>query len=218
MRYCEAHDLNPFAHEVYLVKYKSKNGPAKASIQLGIAGLTKRADQNPDFDGFESGVIVELNGEHKDIVGSLIPKVSTLIGGWAKVYRKGRRIPTTARVALAEYNQKRNVWNDKPATMIEKVAIMQALRRTFPDKPPPLDVEVTVDEPQIDPAAEWEPEVQDAIEGVETPPLVDMETGEVLDDPAAALGIGEPESVPEDEPEPAKPEGAFGTRPSPATA
>ena len=83
---------------------------------------------------------------------------------------------------------------------------MQALRRTFPDKPPPLDVEVTVDEPHGDPAAEWEPEANEAIEGVETPLLVDMKTGEVLEDPAAALGIGEPDPVPE----PPKPEGPFG--------
>lgn len=33
---------------------------------------------------------------------------------------------------MAEYNKKQSLWNEKPSTMIRKVALVQALREAFP--------------------------------------------------------------------------------------
>ena len=35
-------------------------------------------------------------------------------------------------MSLAEYDQKRSLWLSKPATMIRKVALVQALREAYP--------------------------------------------------------------------------------------
>ena len=54
------------------------------------------------------------------------------MGGWCVVHRKGA--PDLKRVvALSEYNKNQSLWKTMPATMIEKVAIGQAVRRAFPE-------------------------------------------------------------------------------------
>ena len=55
-----------------------------------------------------------------------------LVGGWAEVYDKGRSHPSRAEVSLDEYDQHRSLWLSKPATMIRKVALVQALREAYP--------------------------------------------------------------------------------------
>jgi cell division protein FtsN len=67
----------------------------------------------------------------------------TLVGGWAEVFRKDREIPTRMEVSMFEYEGKKynwktksyevsSMWKKKPATMISKVAKVQALREAFP--------------------------------------------------------------------------------------
>ena len=59
------------------------------------------------------------------------------MGGWAKVYRKDWEFPTYVSVSLSEAIQTKkdgeanSNWKNKPATMIEKVAVVRALRETF---------------------------------------------------------------------------------------
>ena len=48
------------------------------------------------------------------------------------MYRKDRSKPFVAKVNLSEYDKKQSSWNDKKATMIAKVAKVQALREAFP--------------------------------------------------------------------------------------
>lgn len=48
-------NLNPFTKEVYFIKYG--NNPAQ--IVVSKDAFMKRAEQNPNYDGFESGVIYE---------------------------------------------------------------------------------------------------------------------------------------------------------------
>ena len=50
----------------------------------------------------------------------------------ARVHRRNLDVPFEKTVSLKEYNTGRSVWRDKPATMIEKVAIVQGLRESFP--------------------------------------------------------------------------------------
>ena len=48
-------NLNPFTKEVYFIKYG--NNPAQ--IVVSKDAFMKRAEQNANYDGFESGVIYE---------------------------------------------------------------------------------------------------------------------------------------------------------------
>ena len=48
------------------------------------------------------------------------------------MYRKDRLKPIVTKVNIEEYDKKQSSWNDKRATMIAKVAKVQALREAFP--------------------------------------------------------------------------------------
>lgn len=128
---CRASRLNPFLNEAYLVKY----GERPASIIVSKDALVKRADRMDSYDGMQHGVTVLTNdGQIVDREGQAYYREigEKLIGAWCKVYRKDRKIPVTAKVSLAEFNQKRAQWNTMPAIMIDKVAQTTALRQAFP--------------------------------------------------------------------------------------
>ena len=132
LRFCQAQGLNPFVNDAYLIKYDPK---AKASIVIGIQALLKRAESNPKYSGYQAGVVVLRDGEPVELQGSLVYRDSdTLIGGWAEVRRKDWDIPLKVTVSLKEYNKRQAQWNERPATMIEKVALGQGLRRVFPQE------------------------------------------------------------------------------------
>lgn len=121
-------NLNPFTKEVYFIKY----GNQPAQIVVSKDAFMKRAEQNPNYDGFESGVIYEdETGELKNKKGIILPKGARLIGGWCEVYRKDRTRPVYREVELSAYNTGKNWWQKAPGQMIEKVAIVAAVRDTF---------------------------------------------------------------------------------------
>ena len=66
-----------------------------------------------------------------------MPSNYDLVGGWARVYVKGRSYPSYTSVNLEEAIQRKkdgtpnSNWSTKPATMIEKVAKVRALREAF---------------------------------------------------------------------------------------
>ncbi len=134
---CKFQHLNPFLHEAYLIKY----GSSPATIVTGKDVFLKRARKQKDFNGIESGVIV-YNNRAENIIereGTFFDKEGeTLLGGWAKVYVKGMGVPFYASVSLDEYIGKKSngeangQWSSKPATMIRKVALSQALREAYP--------------------------------------------------------------------------------------
>lgn len=133
---CKARGLNPFLKEAYCIKY----GKNPAQIVVGKDAVLKRAIKNPNYDGMESGVIVQ-NKETSEIIerkGTFyLRNEETLVGGWAKVYRKDWQHPTYCSVAFDEVAQKKSDgslnanWSGKGATMVEKVAKVRALRETF---------------------------------------------------------------------------------------
>lgn len=131
LQLCKYQQLNPFLKEVYLIKFKG----FPASMVVGKETFTKRADGHPGFDGFEAGIVL-ASGKNKE--GSCVFKDEELVGGWASVSRKDRRLPFYAEVSLKEYEQHtkdgklNKQWASKPATMIRKVALVQALREAFP--------------------------------------------------------------------------------------
>jgi hypothetical protein len=51
--------------------------------------------------------------------------------GWCRVYRKDMSHPFEVEVYASEYSTGKNLWRDKPRTMIQKVAEAHALRRAF---------------------------------------------------------------------------------------
>lgn len=126
---CQVNQLNPFLREAYLVKY----GSQPAQMITSKDAFMKRADRCQDYEGLESGVIaMNDDGVIKDFEGAFMPPKWTLIGGWAKVYRHGRR-PYVQRVSFSEYNKNQSTWKSMPMTMIRKVAEVQALREAFPN-------------------------------------------------------------------------------------
>ena len=126
---CKYNQLNPFLNEAYLVKY----GTAPASMIVSKEALMKRAEANPNYSGIKGGIIVQTeSGEIVERTGTFHMKNETLVGGWAKVFRKDREFPTEATVAFYEYDKGQSTWKEKPGTMISKVAKVQALREAFP--------------------------------------------------------------------------------------
>lgn len=133
---CKARKLNPFLKEAYCIKY----GKQPAQIVVGKDAVLKRAILNPNFDGIESGVIVQCieTGEVIERKGTFYIKAEEkLVGGWARVYRKNWTHPTYCSVSFDEVAQTKSDgslnsnWTGKGATMVEKVAKVRALRETF---------------------------------------------------------------------------------------
>lgn len=133
---CKVRKLNPFLKEAYCIKF----GSNPAQIVVGKDAVLKRAVLNPNFDGIESGVIVQTieTGEIIERKGTFyIKNEERLVGGWAKVYRKDWTHPTYCSVAFDEVAQRKSGgalnmnWSTKGGTMVEKVAKVRALRETF---------------------------------------------------------------------------------------
>ena len=133
---CKFSKLNPWAKEAYCIKY----GSEPATMVVGKEAFQKRAEANPAFDGSEAGIIV-MNEETREIIyriGTVKLPGETIIGGYAEVWRKDRSHSTRIEVSFDEYAGRKKdgslngQWSKKPATMIRKVALVQALRETFP--------------------------------------------------------------------------------------
>ena len=131
---CKARGLNPFLKEAYIIKY----GNSPAQIVVGKDAILKRAILHDQFDGREQGVIVLTEkGETMERKGTFYLGSETLVGGWAKVYRKNWKFPVYITVSFSEVAQTKRDgqlnqnWATKGATMIEKVALVRALREAF---------------------------------------------------------------------------------------
>lgn len=129
---CKYQGLNPFLREAYLIKYDDK---APASTVVGKDAFTRRAAQIPECKGWSAGVaVVTQKNEYQEREGTIVLPGEKLVGGWCSVGREGWQNPFKSTVNLSEYNTGKSMWAKMPATMIRKVAIVQALREAFPDK------------------------------------------------------------------------------------
>lgn len=127
-------NLNPFANEVYIVAYKNKGGGTEFSLIVSKEAFLKRAAQCKDYEGFEAGVVVlDADGVQVERKGSLVLPNDTIVGGWARVYRKNFKVPVEVYISMSEYDKGRSTWKAMPATMIRKTALVNALREAFPD-------------------------------------------------------------------------------------
>lgn len=136
MNLCKFNGLNPWLREAYLIKY----GNEPATIVAGKETFTKRAEGNERFNGYEAGIIL-YNENTEEVVyrkGSFKLPNETLVGGYAEVWRKDRDHSYRQEVSFDEYVGRKKdgtlnrQWLSKPATMIRKVALVQALREAFP--------------------------------------------------------------------------------------
>jgi len=133
---CKSQGLNPFIGDAYLIKYRDTD-PAKTVV--GKYTFVKRAEDHPQFDGMEAGIIVQNKTKVEHRAGSFLTKDDELIGGWARVHRKDHKYPFYNEVGMDEYLQKTKdgkpfrSWARMPATMIRKVALLQSLREAFPN-------------------------------------------------------------------------------------
>lgn len=135
MAKCQARGLNPLAGDAYMTAFRNnRTGRVEASVIVSKDYFVRTATTQEGFDGLRAGVILtkEDTGELIYREGSLVTPSETLIGGWAEVFDKNRKYPSRAEVSLEEYNQNRSLWLFKPATMIRKVALVQALREAYP--------------------------------------------------------------------------------------
>lgn len=140
LKICQSEGLNPFKKEVYLIKYAPDQA---ASIIIATEVFLKVAESCPEYNGLEAGIILKgAKGQLEFREGSFLldDEEDTLVGGWAKAYRKDREKPIYAAVNIKEYRKftkggrVTRFWDEMPATMIRKVALSHALREAFPNR------------------------------------------------------------------------------------
>lgn len=144
LKLCENRNLNPFINEAYLIKF----GTSPATMIVSKDVFVRRAYENPNCNGWKAGIVV-YNLESKQLEereGTIwIKDIEVLAGGWCEVYFKDKKYTIKQTVSLKEYDLKQSSWTSKPATMIRKVAIVQALREAFP-----VDFSQMYDESEIE--------------------------------------------------------------------
>lgn len=173
---CKFNGLNPWLREAYCVKY----GNEPATIVTGKEAFEKRAENHPAHDGHKAGIVVIKEGYDEPIyrVGAMKLPDEEIVGGWAEVWRKDQRESTRIEVGFDEYAARKKdgtlnrQWASKPATMIRKVALVQALREAFPKT---FGGMYTADEQDL------AVEVIDVTPVEEPTPTVDNSTGEIID-------------------------------------
>lgn len=127
---CKAQKLNPLNREAYIIKF---DGSKPSQQVVSLSAFMRIADEHPKYEGIEDGIIVKTTkGDIVDREGCVTYPNEMLIGGWAKVYRSDRKIPTKIRLDLKEYTKGQATWNNMKCTMINKCAKVAALRKAFP--------------------------------------------------------------------------------------
>lgn len=134
MKLCEARLLNPWVGDAYLVGYDTDDGPV-FNLITSYQALLKRAELNPQYDGMAGGVMVLVQSSVAEKEGTLIlPGVETLLGAWARVFRKDRSVQTYVNVEFKTYDTGRSRWAKDRSGMIVKVGKAAGLREAFPNQ------------------------------------------------------------------------------------
>lgn len=129
---CKSQGLNPFAQDAYLIKY-GNSAPAQTIVSK--SAYMQRAFSNPNYLYKEDGIVVlniKKEVTHKE--GCCLYPGEVLVGGWCRVHyiRAGRECKAYREVSMDEYGKGQSSWKSMPSTMINKVAVSQALREAFP--------------------------------------------------------------------------------------
>ncbi len=110
---CGVYSLNPFTREIYPISYQGK-----LNIIVGYEVYIKRAERSGLLEGWKSYTKGSL--QKGDLIGCV------------EIHRKGFTEPFYHEVYFTEYRQNTLIWQQKPITMIKKVAIAQGFRLAFP--------------------------------------------------------------------------------------
>jgi phage recombination protein Bet len=105
-------NLDPIRNQIYAIPRDSR-----LTFQVGI-------------DGFRA--IAHRTGQYTGMTRKAVYSDGRLVAAWAIATRNGREWKTS--VLFNEYNTGKNVWREKPETMILKVAEAHALRMAFPEE------------------------------------------------------------------------------------
>ena len=126
---CKYQKLNPFTGEAYPIKFGND-----FQLVVGYEAYKRRAEEDPSYAGRKSGIVVLRGDQVVQKEGTCLYPGEDLIGGWCRVFReKNDKLEDTYKeVGLKEYDKGQANWKTKPCTMIEKVAVSQALRAAFP--------------------------------------------------------------------------------------
>ena len=108
--------LNPFKREVYCIPYKSRDGRKTLSIVIGYEVYLKRAERSGQLSGWKVWV-EDTSGVKKAVI---------------EIHRKDWKTPLRHEVYMSEYKQDNRMWQQKPLTMLKKVAISSGFRLAFP--------------------------------------------------------------------------------------
>lgn len=140
MKMCEGLRLNPFLRDAHLIKFSERD---PATMVVGKDAFTKRAASLPECGGWNAGILVKKKVGAKEVIsrriGSSLMEGEELVGGWARAIHKGWTESLEIEVSLKEYmrfnkaGEPTRAWAGMPATMIRKVALVQALREAFPN-------------------------------------------------------------------------------------
>lgn len=151
LAYCERTGLDPVIKQAYLVERKQKvfkNGAdvwvSKFEPMSAEAGMAARADAMPDFEGIDDGVVYEgdtftIDYAAGTVVHTANPlKRGRIIGAWAHVHRKGRRVPITwlrveERIQTKGDGSANLFWSKMTATQILKCARAEQWRQAYPN-------------------------------------------------------------------------------------
>lgn len=133
MHVCQRTGLDPFNREIYMIPRKER-GQDKWTIQTGIDGFRKRAEQHPQYAGTLDPEWCGEDGVWRDAWVDRRPPVAARV----KVLRHDRANPISLPVRFAEFaatfadGNLQGQWKTKPAHMIGKVAEAASLRKAFP--------------------------------------------------------------------------------------
>ena len=163
---CKYLKLNPFLKEIYLIKYKD----SPATFVISYQTLLKRAEENKNFNGYET----EVKGEIPNMIAT------------ATVYRKDRSYPVKITVNYSEAVKTimdrqtkelrpTTMWKSMPEWMLRKVALARALKEAFPTAVGNAEVSVseivdidTMDKTVIERRKNYKGDVNKDLYGIET--------------------------------------------------
>ena len=120
IRRCDALGLDPAARHII---------PLQGALVVTIDGMRQIASMSGQYLGQTPVQWCGEDGVWVDAWLSSTPPAAARVG----VLRQGFAQPLVATVMFREFNAGGNVWRQKPAHMIAKVAESHALRRAFPE-------------------------------------------------------------------------------------
>jgi phage recombination protein Bet len=186
---CQAKRMNPFEGDCFLIGYDEDAGPTYSMVTAHQTYL-KRAEINPEYDGMTSGVILlNEDGTTSEREGDFHLPDEKVVGGWARVFFKNRKVPTYRPVRMARFNRGWGVWKDDAAGMIVKCAEADALRSSFPTMLGGLYLREEVDMFPVTPEDK----------GATRPIFGNGEKGQKLLDSQSCENVPEPPKMPQDD-------------------